>query len=85
MGLTMKDRVELEWQFASHLTVATLIMYLLTPGTSFRAVWPEAVSDAPQPVDDPVEDRFDGVLRECSAIFRTQTSTLQVFQGVGPE
>jgi hypothetical protein len=48
-------------------------------------VWPEAVSDAPQPVDDPVEDRFDGVLRECSAIFRTQTSTLQVFQGVGPE
>jgi len=83
--LTTKGLDELERPLASHLPVATLMMQLLTPGTQFRVVWPEDVSDAPQPVDDPVEDLFDGVLRECSTIFRTQTSALQVFQGVGPE
>ena len=70
---------------ASHLLVATLTTLLLTPGTEFRAVSPEKVSDPPQPVDDPVEDLFDGVLGECSTIFRTETSALQVLQGVGPE
>ena len=87
MVLTKKCRVGLEWPLVSRLPVATLTMQLLTLGTPCRAVWPdpEVVSDAPQSVDDPVEDLFDRVLRECSTIFRAQTSTLQVFQGIGPE
>jgi hypothetical protein len=43
-----------------------------SPNTSHRyRVNPEGVSDAPQPVDNPVEYLFGLVVRECLTIFRT--------------
>jgi hypothetical protein len=43
-----------------------------SPNTSHGyRVNPEGVSDAPQPVDNPVEDLFGLVVRECLTIFRT--------------